>query len=78
VRVAVSVDDEKAHHHDRIPDLRCRMTTWHPTGIKLACADYESRIKLPPPAITAVHFEADGVALVPYTADEIAKVLAND
>ena len=54
------------------------MTTWHPTGIKLACADYESRIKLPPPAITAVHFEADGVALVPYTADEIAKVLAND
>jgi len=74
----------KAHHH--VPTCVvafdngevCRMTTWHPTGIKLACADYESRIKLPPPAITAVHFEADGVALVPYTADEIAKVLAND
>src|SRR5262245_44295330 len=59
----------------------CRMTTWNASGkpdlargIKLARYAYESRKKRPPPAIVAVHFEADGVALLPYTDDEIAKV----
>jgi hypothetical protein len=58
----------------------CRMTTWHPTGkpdldrdIKLCRAAYESRHKRFAPAITAVYFEADDVALMPYTADKIAK-----
>jgi hypothetical protein len=57
-----------------------RMTVWSASGkadldrgIKLARAAYESRRKRFPPAITAVHFEADGVALVPYTTEEIAE-----
>jgi hypothetical protein len=59
----------------------CRMTTWSAggkpdleRGIKLARFAYESRRKRFPPGITAVHFEVDGVALVPYTAEEIAEV----
>jgi hypothetical protein len=60
----------------------CRMMTWHPTGkadlrrgLKLARAAYASHVKLPAPAIVVAHFEtADGVALVPYTPEEIAKV----
>jgi len=44
-------------------------------GLKLARVAYASRVKLPAPAIVVAHFEtADGVALVPYTPEEIAKV----
>ena len=59
-----------------------RMTVWNETGkpdldrgIKLARFAYESRMKRFTPAITAVHFEADGVELVPYTPEEIANAL---
>jgi len=59
-----------------------RMTVWSSTGkpdakrgIKLARHAYRSRMKYlrEPPGISDVHFEMDGIAMLPLTAEEIAK-----
>src|SRR5262245_47446975 len=60
-----------------------RMTTYNEQGrcdlrrgIALALAAYESRTKRRPPALVSAHFEsAEGVNLLPHTADEIAKAM---
>ena len=58
-----------------------RMTTWSATGkpdvsrgIKLAQHAYRSRTKREPPPIAKLHFEADGVALLALTTDEITEI----
>jgi hypothetical protein len=62
-----------------------RMTTWSPSGkpdlergFRLVRFAYESRRKRFPPAITAVHFEADGVELLPFTIEEIREAAGGE
>ena len=59
-----------------------RMTTWSATGkcdvrrgIKLAHHAYRSRTGREPPAIKRMHFESDGVELLPLKPEEIAEAM---
>ena len=59
-----------------------RMTVWSDAGkpdarrgIKLAHHAYRSRTGCEPPAIKSMHFELEGVQLLPLTPEEIAKAM---